>query len=68
MRGNLIGGILAAIGVIYAAGFVIHYWGLFAAITLIIIGLKLHEGTTPVARPATPARVNTSQAAYSNRR
>lgn len=59
--------VLGLIGFVYAAGFVIHYWPVFAVLTVILCwaiwGDQIRTSKQQVRRP-----VSRSQAQYSNRR
>lgn len=63
MRGIRLSSVLTVIGVIYAIGFVIHYWVVFALILVAMVVWDMRKRNSHPVRPT-----NRPQAHYSNRR
>lgn len=63
MRGIRLSSVLGIIGAIYAIGFIIHYWVVFALILVAMVVWDMRKRNSHPARPASGP-----QAHYSNRR
>jgi len=61
-----VGGFLAVVGFVYAAGFVIHYWPAFAVVAVVLCWTIWGDQIRRTRQARRP--VNGSQAQYSDRR